>query len=154
MEIVDRHTYIAAASKHNHIEEEFNDKYIELYLRVTEWLDKRLPLELKCDRFSRKLKVLELCLCDRLSITGHPQSEVVNCLNGKKLLSLLIYLGKRSQWDVAQILKLSPLFGLYRLTDGSNNSYACAFNQDAMLLKALKNNLPKKFRARPGSIIF
>ena len=154
VEIIDRDTYIAAATKHNHIEEEFNDRYIDVYLRVTEWLDKRLPLELKCNRYSRKLKVLELFLCDKLSITGYSQSEVANCLNGKKLLCFLIYLGKRSQWDVAKILKLSPLIGLYRLTDGANNHYACAFNQDAMLLEAMKNNLPRKFRDRPGAIIF
>ena len=154
VEIVDRDTYMAAATKHNHIEEEFNDKYIDVYLCVTEWLDKRQPIELKCNRYSHKLEVGNLFLCDRLTITGHPQSEVVNCLNGKKLLSFLIYFGKKSQWDIARILKLSPLFGLYRLTDGSGNSYACAFNQDAMLLEALKFNLPRKFRDRPGAIIF
>lgn len=154
VEIIDRDTYIAAATKQNHIESEFNDQYLDLYIRVTEWLDKRLPLELKCHRYSRKLQVLELCLCDRLSLTGHPQSEVVNCLSDKKLLSFLVYLGNQSHWDVARILKLSPLFGLYRLTDAAGGSYACAFNQDAMLLEALKNSLPKRFRDRPGAIIF
>ena len=154
VEIIDRDTYIAAATKHNHIEEEFNDQYINVYLRVTEWLDKRLPLELQCNRYSHKLKVLELFLCDRLSITGHPQSEVANCLKDKKLLCFLIYLGKKTQWDLARCLRLSPLFGIYRLTDASGASYACAFNQDAMLLEALKNNLPRKFRDRPGAVIF
>ena len=154
VEIVDRDTYIAAATKHNHIKEEFNDKYIDVYLRVTEWLDKRLPLELQCNVFKDKLKVLELFMCDKLIITGHEQSEVANCLNGKKLLCFLIYLGKKSQWDVAKYLHLSPLFGLYRLTDASNESYACGFNQDAMLLEALKNNLHRKFCDRPGTIIF
>jgi CRISPR-associated endonuclease/helicase Cas3 len=154
VEIVDRDTYITAATKHNHIAEEFDDKYIDVYVRVTEWLEKRQPIEILCNRYSHKLEVGNLFLCDRLNVTGHPQSEVANCLNGKKLLCFLIYLGKKSQWDVAQILKLSPLFGLYRLTDGSGNIYACAFNQDAMLLEALKFNLPKKFRDRPNSIIF
>ncbi len=154
MEIIDRDTYITAATKHNHIAEEFNDRYIDVYLQITEWLDKRLPLEIKCNRYSHKLKIGELFLCDRLTIIRHPQSEVVNCLNGKKLLSFLIYIGKKSEWDVARILKLNPLFGLYRLTDASGESYACGFNQDAMLLEALKFNLPKKFRDQPGAIIF
>ena len=153
VEIIDRDTYITAATKYNHIEEEFNDKYINVYLRVTKWSDKRQPLELKCDRYSHKLKIGELFSCDRLSITGHEQSEVVNCLNGKKLFCFLIWIKGYKQWDVARILRLSPLFGLYRLTDASEESYVCAFNQDAMLLEALKNNLPKKFRDRPGSII-
>ncbi len=153
VEIIDRDTYIAAATKHNHIEEEFNKKYIDVYVRVTDWLDKRQPIEIKCNRYSHKLEIGNLFLGDRLTITGHPQSEVANCLNGKKLLSFLIYLGKKSQWDVARILKLSPLFGLYCLTDGSSNSYACAFNQDAMLLEALKFNLPRELRDRPNCII-
>ncbi len=33
VEIIDRDTYIAAATKYNHIEEEFNDKYINVYVR-------------------------------------------------------------------------------------------------------------------------
>lgn len=159
VEIVNRDTYIAAAIQHNHSEVEFNDRYIDVYLRITDWLDKRLPIELECNRYSHKLKVGELFLCDRLSITGHPQSDVINCLDGKQLLSFLIYLGRKTkneekrQWDVARILKLNPLFGLYCLTDGSGNSYACGFNQDAMLLEALKFELPKRFRDRPDSII-
>ena len=105
-------SYLNLPTPHNHIKEEFNDKYIDVYLRVTEWLDKRLPLELKCNVFKDKLKVLELFMCDKLTITGHEQSEVANCLNGKKLLCFLIYLGKKSQWDVAKYLHLNPLFGL------------------------------------------
>lgn len=153
VEIVDRNTYIAAATKHNHSEVEFNDKYIDVYLRVTEWLDQRQPLELQCYRYSRKLTVGELFLCDRLSITGHPQSKVTNCLNGKKLLSFLIWLNGKSEWDVAKYLRLNPLFGLYRLTDASGESYACGFNQDALLLEALKCKLPPKFRDRPDPTI-
>ncbi len=46
--------------------------------------------------------------------------------------------GKRdSHWQVSKKLNLSPLFGLYRLEDNSNGAYACAFNQDALLLDAL-----------------
>ena len=91
----------------------------------------------------------ELSLVDKLSLVGHPQSDVVTCLAGKKLLAFLVPVNKRkshSHWDVSHALNLSPLFGLYRLTDADLQPYACAFNQDALLLKALDYRLKKFYR--------
>jgi CRISPR-associated endonuclease/helicase Cas3 len=55
---------------------------------------------------------------------------------------------------VSRTLHLSPLFGLYRLTDGAGKAYACAFNQDALLLEAMKWKLKKFCQSQPKSLIF
>ena len=70
---------------------------------------------------------------------------MITCLSRKKLLTFVIPVDrkrKNSHWDVSRILNLSPLFGLYRLIDGDDQAYACAFNQDALLLKALGSGKP------------
>ena len=55
---------------------------------------------------------------------------------------------------MSRTLNLSPLFGLYRLVDASTEAYACAFNQDALLLEALKWHLKKFTSTRFESSIF
>jgi CRISPR-associated endonuclease/helicase Cas3 len=91
-----------------------------------------------------------------LRLDGHPQPEVSKCLYTKKLLAFLVPLGiKNSHWEVNRHLKLGSVFGLYHVTDASNKQgYACAFNQDALLLDALKNRLDKFCRLHPQSLIF
>lgn len=157
VEILDRETFLKAAFGHN--EEEFPDKYITVYLRIREWIDERFDISLYCNCKSSELKTGELSLVDKLSIVGHPQSDVVTCLrqNKKKLLAFLVPVSSKfnSHWDVSRTLQLNPLFGLYRLSDGSNKqNYACAFNQDALLLEALKWQLKKFNRNQFESSIF
>lgn len=152
LEIIDRHTFLNAAKPYNHSETEFDDRYIQVYLRVERWLDRREPIELKCDRGSDELRECTLSLIDRLSITGHPQSAVNRCLQGKKLLAFLVSVNRKPQdshWDISRTLRLNPNFGLYRLTDLDDQPYACAFGQDALLLEALKWRLKPCEKAKP-----
>jgi CRISPR-associated endonuclease/helicase Cas3 len=157
VEVIDRETYLKAAAKLGHGEEEFPEDYIKVYLRVQSWLDKREDISLLCNRKSSEFHFGELSLVDKLSITGHPQSNVINCLKQNKLLAFLVPVIKKplnSHWEVSKILKLNPLFGLYRLTDGGEQAYACAFNQDALLLEALRWRLKKFNNNRFESSIF
>ena len=155
VEVINREEFIQAAVGHD--EEEFPDEYIQAYFRVREWTDTRYEIRLHCNRSSGELTVGELSLIDRLSIDGHPQSDVITCLSRKKLLTFLVPVDrtrKSSHWDVSKTLNLSPLFGLYRLIDGDEQAYACAFNQDALLLKALGGRLKKFYRTQVKSSIF
>ncbi|MCG5058904.1 MAG: type I-D CRISPR-associated helicase Cas3' [Limnoraphis sp. WC205] len=155
VEVINREEFIQAAVGHD--EEEFPDEYIQAYFRVREWTDTRHEISLHCNRSSSKLIIGELSLIDRLSIDGHPQSEVITCLSRRKLLTFLVPVyrkRKSSHWDVSRTLNLSPLFGLYRLIDGDDQAYACAFNQDALLLKALGGRLKKFYRTQVKSSIF
>ncbi|MEI2578777.1 type I-D CRISPR-associated helicase Cas3' [Scytonema sp. PRP1] len=157
VEVTDRETYLKAASKSGHGEEEFPDEYINVYLRVQSWVDERFNISLHCNRKSSELKVGELSLVDKLSLAGHPQSGVITCLKQKKFLGFLVSVRKgspTSHWHVSKTLKLNPLFGLYRLTDASEQPYGCAFNQDALLLEALKWRLKKFNSNRFESSIF
>lgn len=157
VKIINRETFLKAATKAGHIEEAFPDKYIQVYLCIKEWLDERLNLSLFCNRDSEELSQGELSLVSRLKLDGHLQSEVVNCLSKRKLLTFLVPVNRnkpQSHWDVSRHLHLSPLFGLYRLRDASEQAYACAFNQDALLLEALKWRLKKFHRQTEQSSIF
>lgn len=157
VEIIDREQFLNAAFASGHGDEEFPNDYIKVYLRIQEWVDKRNDLILRCNRLSSEIKVGELCLIDKLSLAGHPQSDVVTCLKQKKLLAFLVPVRKQalnSHWDVSNALNLSPLFGLYRLVDAGEQAYACAFNQDALLLTALGGRLKKFYRTRFESSIF
>ncbi len=157
VEVIDRNTFLEAASKFHHGEEEFPQKYIQVYFRIQEWVEKRFDLSLYCNRKSSEIKYCELTLINKLSLDGHPQSNVINCLQKKNLLAFLVPVSKKrsnSHWEVSKTLKLSPLFGLYRLTDADEQVYGCAFNQDALLLEALKWRLKKFTRHRFESSIF
>jgi len=156
-EVIDRETFLSAATQAEHGEEAFPDKYIQVYLHILEWVDERFELSLHCNRDSRELEPCQLSLISRLSIAGHPQSDVVTCLSQKKLLAYLVPINSTkpsSHWDISRHLNLSPSFGLYRLKDGAERAYACAFNQDALLLEALKWRLKKFCRTQPQSLIF
>ncbi|KST66813.1 type I-D CRISPR-associated helicase Cas3 [Mastigocoleus testarum BC008] len=157
VEVTDRDTFLEAASNANHGEEEFPKNYIRVYFQIEGWVDKRFDLTLHCNRKSNELKYCQLILIDKLSLVGHPQSEVINCLQKQKILAFLVPVAKKpsnSHWDVSKTLRLSPLFGLYRLTDADEQAYACAFNQDALLLEACKWRLKKFTRNRFESSIF
>ncbi|MGB3403844.1 MAG: type I-D CRISPR-associated helicase Cas3' [Microcoleaceae cyanobacterium] len=155
--VIDREAFIQAAIKTGHDEEEFSEKYIQAYFKVQEWTETRYEISLHCNRMSCELDVGELSLIDKLSIDGHPQSDVITCLSRNKLLTFLVPVDRKrtsSHWDVSRLLKLSPLFGLYRLIDADGEAYACAFNQDALLLKALGWRLTKFYQRHVKSSIF
>lgn len=156
VEATDRAAFLAAATQAGLGKEAFPEKYIQVYLRVQEWVDKRFNISLHCNWDTSDLTCCDLTLLSRLSLIGHPQAEIAKCLYAKKLLAFLVPLGiRQSHWEVSRHLKLSPVFGLYQLTDGSNKQgYACAFNQDALLLEALKHRLTKFCRLQPQSLIF
>lgn len=155
VEICDRETFIAAATAANCSEEAFDDKYIHVYLRVVEWVEERISLSLQTSRDS--VQACQLSLCDRVMIIGHPQPDVKKCLQRRKLLAFLVPVNRSqpsSHWQVSYKVQLPLTFGLYRLTDASEQAYACAFNQDALLLEALKWRLHKFCRAQSKAIVF
>ncbi|MHC5856967.1 type I-D CRISPR-associated helicase Cas3' [Nostoc sp.] len=158
VEIIDRETFLNAANKSGRGEEEFPEDFINVYLRIQSWVDERINnISLQSNCPSSELKFGELSLIDKLSLIGHPQSDVVTCLRQKKLLTFLVPVNKNklsSHWEVSRTLNLSPLFGLHRLVDASEEAYACAFNQDALLLEALKWRLKKFTSTRFESSIF
>ncbi len=157
IEVIDRDLFLNAASTYHHGEEEFPDEYLSIYLRIQTWVDERFNISLHCNCQSSELSVGELTLVKKLSLIGHPQSDVINCLKRKEILAFLVPVRKdalTSHWDVSRTLNLSPLFGLYRLTDGGEQAYACAFHQDALLLTALGGRLKKFYRTRFESSIF
>jgi len=156
VELTSREAFLQEATKAGLREEAFPKEHIQIYLRVQEWVDERFDMSLHCNWNSSDLKCCELSLVSRLSLVGHPQVDIAKCLYQKKILAFLIPLGiRQSHWEVSRYLNLSPVFGLYNLTDGSNKQgYACAFNQDALLLDALKGRLGKFCRNQPQSLIF
>jgi CRISPR-associated endonuclease/helicase Cas3 len=152
VEVIDREEFLACAKQSNHAASEFPEKYIQVYLRLQRWSDERFPIGLECDRGEEELKQCTLSLVDKLSITGHPQPEVSRCLRKRKLLTFLVPVNRsqpNSHWDVTSTLHLSPMFGLYRLTDADDQAYACAFNQDALLLESLKWRLRRCEKTKP-----
>ncbi|ACB00887.1 conserved hypothetical protein, helicase domain (plasmid) [Picosynechococcus sp. PCC 7002] len=139
VEVIDRETFLEAAQKSKHGIEEFPEQYLTSYFKITKWLDQRLNLSL----FSTHSHLVscQLMLLDRLQLKGHIQTELSRCLGRSKYLVYLVPVNRNnpsSHWDISRKLRLSPLFGLYRLTDSGGNAYGCAFNHDALLLEALK----------------
>ncbi len=152
VEVIDRKTFLEAAKQSNHAATEFPEKYIQVYLKLQRWSEQRFPIGLECDRGTDELKQCTLSLIDKLSITGHPQSEVGRCLRKQKLLTFLVQVNRNqpdSHWEVSRTLHLSPMFGLYRLKDADDQYHACAFNQDALLLEALKWRLKPCANTKP-----
>jgi CRISPR-associated endonuclease/helicase Cas3 len=158
VEIINRETFLNASHNSGRGEEEFPEDFIDVYLRIQEWVDQRIDdISLHSNRQSGELQIGQLCLIDKLSLIGNLQPDVKTCLQQKKLLTFLVPVNKNKQsshWDVSRTLNLSPLFGLYRLVDASEEAYACAFNQDALLLEALKWHLKKFTTTRFESSIF
>jgi CRISPR-associated endonuclease/helicase Cas3 len=153
VEIIDREQFLQAALQKDYDEFSFPEAHIQVYLKVQEWVKERSEIELFCgyDSSAEAMKCFELILLDRLGLE-HPQSDVKSCLSRRNFLVYLIPLGKhqnqnqnQNQWDVVQALRLNPTFGIYRLTDAGNQLYACAFNQDALLLESMKDRVLKHF---------
>ncbi|NEP20206.1 MAG: type I-D CRISPR-associated helicase Cas3', partial [Leptolyngbya sp. SIO4C1] len=150
VKLVEKEAFLTAAAEQGYGADFFT--YTQAYFKVERWLEQRLSIELSCTRDN--LECCDLIHLSGLRIEGHPQVDVVRSLSQQQILSFLVPLGRRqSQWDVAKKLQLSPLFGLYLLTDGSEQRYACAFNQDALLLKALSHRL-RNFCQNTTAMIF
>jgi CRISPR-associated endonuclease/helicase Cas3 len=151
IEVVDEATFLAAAEQQGCDAEFFN--YAHVYLKVQRWLDLRLDIQLRCNRDSSELRCCELTLLKGLQIDGHPQIEILKALSQKQILAFLVPLGRQqSAWDVAKELRLSPFFGLHQLTASDGQAYGCAFNQDALLLKALSGRLNQFCKKSSNSI--
>ncbi|MGB7414715.1 MAG: hypothetical protein WA902_10965, partial [Thermosynechococcaceae cyanobacterium] len=154
---IERENFLQALSQAGRSEFAFPEKYIQVYLRVEEWVSQRINITLHCNQDSSDLKPCQLLLLGHLSLTGDIASDVQKCLSRRKFLAYLVPVARKrsnSHWEVSKKLRLSPLFGLYRLADGSEQAYACAFNQDALLLEALKWQLRKFCQVQPQSLIF
>jgi CRISPR-associated endonuclease/helicase Cas3 len=152
VEIIDRDEFLQAAVNAGHPHTEFPEKYIQVYLKIQKWSDKRFNIELESDRSSDELKQCILTFVDKLSISGHPQTEVSRCLKRQKLLAFLVPVNRtpnNSHWEISRTLYLSPTFGLYRLKDSDGQFYGCAFNQDALLLEAIKWKIRPCERSKP-----
>ncbi|MTJ50092.1 type I-D CRISPR-associated helicase Cas3' [Dolichospermum sp. UHCC 0259] len=152
VEIIDRENFLKAAENANHPYTEFPEKYIHIYLKIQQWSDTRFHIQLECDRSSDEIKQCTLSLIDKLSISGHPQTEVSRCLKKQKLLAFLVQVNRsqsNSHWEISRTLYLSSTFGMYRLKDADGQFYACAFNQDALLLEAIKWRIKPCERSKP-----
>jgi CRISPR-associated endonuclease/helicase Cas3 len=150
IEVIDRHKFLEAATKAHYSAVEFPEKYIQVYLKIKAWSDQRNDnIYLDCDLGTDELRLCTLTIINEISIEGHPQSKQLRGF--KNLLTFLVPLSRQhpTLWDVRNKLRLSPTFGLYQLTDADDESYACAFNQDALLLEALKWKLKRCEKTKP-----
>ncbi|MHC5915337.1 MAG: type I-D CRISPR-associated helicase Cas3' [Nostoc sp.] len=153
IEVIDRKQFVEELAKVNRHEIEFNDQYIQMYIKVVNILEKRRDISLYCDYNREDLTECTLSVTDGFSIVGHPQSRQLNQnLITKSLLTFIVRISdkKDSHWsEVSNKLRLPATFGIYRLKDQDGEHYACAFNQDAMLLEALKWKLNRCKDSKP-----
>ncbi|MGK7929791.1 MAG: type I-D CRISPR-associated helicase Cas3' [Spirulina sp.] len=151
VEVIDRKTFLEAAEKCDRSEAEFPEIYIQVYLKIKSWNGFH-EIDLECDVDTEDLDLCLPTLIKGLSIEGHPQSKFLRkSLKKKKLLAFLVPLSSKNStiWTVRNAISLSPNFGLYHLTDSDGEHYACAFNQDALLLEAIKWKLRRCDRSKP-----
>lgn len=150
VEILEADAFLETARRQGHPEYAF--QYAQVFLKVHQWVDERMDIQLRCGRDSSELQCCDLILLDKLRLTHHPQAEIINCLSRKHFLSFLI---PGDYWKVRETLRVGPRLGLYPLTDSAEKTYACAFSQDALLLKALKySRLTKLCRQNSAPTIF
>ena len=150
VEVLEEADFLDAARNRGYPEYAFQSA--QVFLKVQRWVDERIDIQLRSGRDSSELQGCTLILLDKLHLTHHPQADVINCLSRKKFLSFLV---PGDYWKVRDALRVGPLFGLHPLTDSSEKTYACAFSQDALLLKALKNSrLTKLCRQNSASLFF
>jgi len=154
VELCDRNTFLQAAMAAQHSETEFSDRYITAYLEVNEWSDTRFDITLETSRGYDEIKPCCPSLLKPILLGGnHPQRYQINqVLRKKELLTFLVQVDRKnpsSHWDILRQLRLPPTFGLYRLTDGDDQAYACAFNQDALLLESMKWRIRRCENSKP-----
>ncbi|MFM6083319.1 MAG: type I-D CRISPR-associated helicase Cas3' [Cuspidothrix sp.] len=131
---------------------EFPEAYIQIYLKIKSWNEDKSPflVGLDCDYLTKELTLGTLTVLEGVGILGHPQkreiSKYLSDVKYAKLLAFLIRVDRnyeKSHWDVSNQLHLGSNVGIYRISDQQDQDYACAFNQDALLLEALKWKLKK-----------
>lgn len=149
VEVIEESEFLAAAQKRD--KPDFLFQYAQVFLRVQKWVDERIDINLRTGRDSSEIKCCELILLDKLKLINHPQADVMDCLSRKKVLSFLVPGDYRK---IRETLKLGALFALHPLVDSAEQTYACAFNQDALLLKAMSHRLTKFCRKNSPSLFF
>lgn len=149
VEVIDEAEFLAAAQKQG--KPDFSFQYAQVFLRVKKWVYDRIDLRLQTGRDSSELKCCELILLDKLRLINHPQAEAIDCMSRKKVLSFLV---PGDYWKIREALRLGALFALHPLVDSSEQTYACAFNQDALLLKAMSDRLTQFCRKNSTSLFF
>ncbi|MBE9111600.1 type I-D CRISPR-associated helicase Cas3' [Nodosilinea sp. LEGE 07298] len=150
VEVLEESDFLDAALSQGY--QSYTFQYAQVFLKVQRWVDERIDIQLRTGRDSSELQGCTLILLGKLCLTHHPQSDVINCLTRKSFLSFLV---PGDYWKVRDAFRVGPLFGLHSLTDSSEKTYACAFGQDALLLKALKNGrLTKLCRQNSAPTIF
>ena len=149
VEVIEEAEFLAAAQKQG--KQDFSFQYAQVFLRVQKWVDDRIDIRLQTGRDSSELKCCDLILLDKLRLINHPQADVIDCLSRKKVLSFLV---PGDYWKIREALRLGALFALHPLIDSSEQTYACAFNQDALLLKAMSYRLTKFCRKNSTSLFF
>ncbi len=149
VEVIEETEFLAAAQKRG--KQDFSFQYAQVFLKVQKWVDERIDLRLQTGRDSSELKCCELVLLDKLKLINHPQANIIDCLSRKKVLGFLV---PGDYWEIQEALKLGALFALHPLVDSSEQTYACAFNQDALLLKAMSYRVTKFCRKNSTSLFF
>lgn len=149
VEVIEEAEFLAAAQKQG--KPDFSFQYAQVFLRVKKWVYDRIDLRLQTGRDSSELKCCELILLDKLRLINHPQAEAIDCMSRKKVLSFLV---PGDYWKIREALRLGALFALHPLVDSSEQTYACAFNQDALLLKAMSDRLTQFCRKNSTSLFF
>ena len=149
VEVMEEAEFLAAAQKQG--KPDFSFQYAQVFLRVKKWVYDRIDLRLQTGRDSSELKCCELILLDKLRLINHPQAEAIDCMSRKKVLSFLV---PGDYWKIREALRLGALFALHPLVDSSEQTYACAFNQDALLLKTMSDRLTKFCRKNSNSLFF
>jgi CRISPR-associated endonuclease/helicase Cas3 len=154
IEIISKKEFFTALEKANRSPFEFNEHYLQIYLKLTHWLETSKPfsLQLESDCLTKELEICTLTELEGLFLTGHPQQTALNqTLEDLEILSFLVPVAKtpQSHWTIPNSLFLPPTFGIYRLIDSQDKAYACAFNQDALLLEALKWKINRCTNTQP-----
>lgn len=151
VEVIEESEFLAAVQKQG--KQAFSFQYAQVFLRVQKWVDERIDIRLQTGRDSSEpqMRCCELTLLDKLKLINHPQVDAIDCLSRKKVLSFLI---PGDYWKIREALKLSALFALHPLVDSSERTYACAFSQDALLLKAMSYRVAKFCRKNSTSHFF
>jgi CRISPR-associated endonuclease/helicase Cas3 len=143
VKVITRKEFLEEAKKYGRSEVEFNDRYIQMYVRVIEPLDSYRPIELMIDRGNNELTSCTLTLLKGILLREDFDTSLKNGIKKLSLLAFLIPLHKPQQlWTIRESLSLSATFGIYLLQDADERYQACAFNQDALLLESLKKSYP------------
>lgn len=141
--VITRDEFLEEAKKSRRSETEFNERYLQMYVRVIETLDSYRRIELASNQGNNELISCTLTILKKITLKGDFNSSLNNGIKKIDLLAFLIPIHKPQQiWTIRESLSLSATFGIYPLQDADERYHACAFNQDALLLESLKKSYP------------